>query len=322
MFRDKDKDYIQMDLSTTRYLARQDVVERFLDLLAHYGGVYIPERWDTQERSRRIFERASLPDIMMEWTLPQKRQYIFFHRKRPIEIQMFLRLERFAHAKFNDFTAYIRDKYFDAPGKVEEFLRFAIDLSSIISADYGFISHAKQECRQSPVLTPAERLPGIYWANFFGRPYIEFFGREKLLATPCYEVREISDDLILLLTADNPYRSEMVESDEVVNHIKEYLGKKAFAGPRFPDEPCEVPQFDFSDLRFETEPQPEESAVEKLARIRSEFEAKGYELIKESSGRLTLRAKDGSVAVFDINTGEVSLDTTEGKLGSSTHLSS
>jgi hypothetical protein len=89
--------------------------------------------------------------------------------------------------------------------------------------------------KDNPTYLHQQRLSGIYWANFFGRPYITFFGREKLLASPC-TVREINDDLILLLTAESPLQREMMENDAVTD-----LNQNAFAGPRFPDEKCTVP---------------------------------------------------------------------------------
>jgi hypothetical protein len=159
-------------------------------------------------------------------------------------------------------------------------------------------------------LTPAERLPGIYWANFFGRPYVEFFGREKLLATPCYEVREINDDLILLLTAESLNAAEMIESDEVVNQVKEYLNQNAFAGPNFPEEPCAVPKFNFGDVRWTTDLPVEESPEEKLIRLRTDLEAKGYELIDEKNGRLVFRGDDNSVVLIDKDKAEISVDMT------------
>ena len=132
--------------------------------------------------------------------------------------------------------------------------------------------------RQSPILTPAERLPGIFWANFFGRPYIEFFGREKLLAAPSTNAHVITDNLLLLLTAESPFEKEVLDSAEVENSVKSYLNQNAFAGPNFPDEPCAVPTFDFSDVRWGEEEEEEEveSTKDKLARLRSDFEAKGY----------------------------------------------
>jgi hypothetical protein len=81
-------------------------------------------------------------------------------------------------------------------------------------------------------------------------------------------------------------------------------------GPNFLDEKCAVPDFDFSDVRLGTQPPTLESAAEKFARVRSDLEAKGYRFLKEESGKHLFRGKDGSVAAFDITSGELSLDLT------------
>lgn len=309
MFLDKDRDYLTVNLHSTRYLGKQDILERFLELLSRYNGVYLPQKWDTDERAKRVYDRSNLSDLIKEWTIPKKTQFIFFSTKKPVEVQMYFRFERHARAKFNDFSLYIRDKHFDDRNRIKDFVSFVLEVASIISADYGLISHATQERRQSPVLTPGERLPGIYWANFFGRPYIDFFGREKLLATPCHEVREINENLILLLTAESPYSSEMLDNDNVVNRVRAYLNQNAFPGPRFPDEPCAVPKFDFSDLRVGTE-QPAVPPKERLNRIRLELEAKGNKLIEQSESHLKFRGEGDSIILVDAKTGTISLDMT------------
>lgn len=49
------------------------------------------------------------------------------------------------------------------------------------------------------------RQPELQWFNVFGKPYVELFGREKLLATPCYKVHEISENLIAIQLTQSPY---------------------------------------------------------------------------------------------------------------------
>jgi hypothetical protein len=310
MFWERETDYLQINLSSTRYLGRQHVAEQFLDLLQRYRGIYVPEKWDTEERTRRLFDETRRTEMIKEWIAPKKMQYLVFHRKRPVEIQMSFSIERFGRAKFNQFSAYARDKHFRNAANLDELLRFTVDVCQIISADYGFIAHTVQERRQSPVLTPAERLPGVYWANFFGRPYIEFFGREKLLTTPCYEVRGISEDLICILADESPSSTRMLESDDIVRGIRDYLDQNAFAGPHFPDEPCAVPKFDFRDVRWAIEAVAEESFEQRLTRIRADLESRGYETIAEGSDNIMLRAEDGSVVVVDFKSGDVSFDAT------------
>lgn len=219
-------------------------------------------------------------------------------------------IKRFSLAKFNEFSAYIDERHFRNRAQEKELLNFTTDLSQITRADYGFIAHRRQEKRQSPILTPAERLPGIYWANLFGRPYIEFFGREKLLATPCYRVCEINDDLILLLAAESLNAPELIDSDEIVNKIKSHLNQNAFAGPNFPNESCSVPKFNFGDVRWTTELPIEGTPEEKVARLCNDLRAKGYNLIQEKNRRLIFRSNDKSVVVIDKDKAEVSVDLT------------
>ena len=310
MFKSTDKDFVEMSLSTTRFLGRQHTGEEFLNLLSRYDGIYVPEKWDTEEKTTRAFDRSSSSDVLRVWTAPEKTQYLFFDRKRPVETQMFLRIRRFARAKFNDFSTNLRDGYLEGSDRIQEFLTFTAEVCTILSADHCYISHIVPSQRQFSSMTLAERLPGIYWANFFGRPYIDFFGREKLLAAPCHEAREIGDDLILLLTADSPYRGELFENDEVARRLKQYLNQNAFPGPNFPGEPCSVPQFDFSDVRDGAIPTEHEGPAEKIRRIRSDLEARGYQLLSDSEGRLTFRGSDGTIVAIDVITASVSVDTT------------
>lgn len=306
MFSDKKPDYTITNLHTTKYIGTQVVAETFLDLLLRFGGIYVPETWGTDENAQRVFKEGARQEIVREWTLPTKKRYLFFHRKRPVEIQMFLGIDRFPRAKFNRFSMYIRDKYFSSQKQIDEFLGLATELCSIMRVDYGFIAHALQERRHSPALTPAERLPGVYWANFFGRPYIDFFGREKLLGTPCFKVHQIQSDLILLLTAERPHCAAMLENDNIVDQVKRFLNQNAFAGLNFPDEPCNVPQFDFSEVRGETNASEMGSVEERIKRVRADLEAKGYRVISESATALLLQG-DACVAIFDLKTGELSL---------------
>jgi hypothetical protein len=301
--------FIKAEVFTTKYLGREDVAVNLLNLLLRNNTPYVPEKWGTDERPRYGINLNDLSPIIEEWLAPMASKHLLFARKRPAPAQLWLSIERFARAKFNRFIAYISDKYFKKAGQENELLDLITNICLATDAVYGFIAHKTQESRQSPILTPAERLPGIYWANFFGQPYIDFFGGEKLLATPCHEVREINENLILLLTAESPFQPEMLENDDIPNLIKGYLNQKAFAGPRFPDEPCEVPRFDFSDLRPKTETIVE-TPDQKLSRIIVELDAKDYKLINRSQDQITFRGKDNSTVVVNLKTGSISLDIT------------
>jgi hypothetical protein len=42
------------------------------------------------------------------------------------------------------------------------------------------------------------RIPDIYWATVFGRPYLELFSRERLLSAPAYRTGLLSEGIVLL----------------------------------------------------------------------------------------------------------------------------
>jgi hypothetical protein len=45
-------------------------------------------------------------------------------------------------------------------------------------------------------------LPGIYWLNFLGEPYVRLIGMERLLSIPAYEVQSISNGVLFILDVD------------------------------------------------------------------------------------------------------------------------
>ena len=71
-----------------------------------------------------------------------------------------------------------------------------------------------------------------------------------------------------------------------------------------------MPEFNFGDVRWTTELPVEESPDEKLARLRTDLEAKGYKLIEEKNGRLIFRGDDNSVVLIDRDKAEISVDMT------------
>lgn len=161
MFTDKDQNFVKVELDTTLYLGRKHIGEEFFDLLLRYEGIYLPERWDTEDRARlrRSFDQSCLPEFIEEWTRAEEWKTLFFTRRRPSPIELSVDIQRHQRAKFNEFSAYIHESYFKSAVQEKKLLNFTIDMSLITRADYGLIAHKRQERRQSPVLTPADAYP-------------------------------------------------------------------------------------------------------------------------------------------------------------------
>ncbi|NVB42804.1 hypothetical protein G6O69_33595 [Pseudenhygromyxa sp. WMMC2535] len=77
-------------------------------------------------------------------------------------------------------------------------------------------------------------LPNIHWGMVFGSPYIDLFGREKLLSAPAHRVWETpSGQIFLQLTSslfDLEHDYEHVHKTR--ERVKEHLGADAFYKPR------------------------------------------------------------------------------------------
>lgn len=85
-------------------------------------------------------------------------------------------------------------------------------------------------------------LPGIYWLNAFGPPYVEMMGRKKMLTSPAPVVEELGECVFIGLSsvAENWTRPEYKKAEAAV---LEHLGKHYFFLKHDPDRPLVAPDF-------------------------------------------------------------------------------
>jgi hypothetical protein len=78
-------------------------------------------------------------------------------------------------------------------------------------------------------------LPGLYWQNYFGGPYVDFIGRQRLLSAPACRVQEIGGG-VLVKVFEDPYSWASPESSDLKRRVLAHLGEEFFfikeAGPR------------------------------------------------------------------------------------------
>lgn len=144
--------------------------------------------------------------------------------------------------------------FFAADEHAEHFLQFAKSLYEWGDMVYGFAAHPNDYKAQTWLpqqviignrLVGAvgqkvmDALPGIFWANFFGPDYVNWFGREKFDQLPCYRLEELPDGGRLVLTSPSPL--EYDTSGETQEAIKHYLGRLAFGDVAHPERPTISP---------------------------------------------------------------------------------
>lgn len=76
-------------------------------------------------------------------------------------------------------------------------------------------------------------LPDLYNISIWGKPYIEFFGHDKLLKSPCYKVEELSSGVIWMQLSPEVYTEKGCWSaiTDVREKVKAYLNNNAFYDP-------------------------------------------------------------------------------------------
>ena len=132
----------------------------------------------------------------------------------------------------------------DGPERIKDLLREFISWSDGV---YGSVLYSGQAHKRVVQMTPLQRLDQAYWLNFFGQPYLEMFGRERVLHAPCYSVEEFNGRGVFLQAAPRFDSPEITDSADLLIQLEEYLGADAFAGRGYPQIPCRVPSFDLSE---------------------------------------------------------------------------
>ena len=91
-------------------------------------------------------------------------------------------------------------------------------------------------------------IPGLYWLNYFGGPYVELIGRERLLSAPAYEVKPVGDGVLIALdaSAESWQNEAYVEREQAVIA---HLGKQYFFSRHDPDRQTIAPDFRDYDRR-------------------------------------------------------------------------
>lgn len=216
--------------------------------------VFRPEKWGPFEPERRAFTLDDLADMRDDWN-----RYcgLGFKRRKP-EFWMLLEWWPWPDCKRlpGRFSMGIEEEFFKSPDGVRAFLEFATGVYRWGDMAYGLACHRQDYERKNvlpkPTMIDGKRisvggtyitrcLPGIYWANFFGRTCVEWFGEEKVRSAPCHALEELPDGGVLILTADTPAAYGERRAQQVEARLRDHLGADAFFDKKRPARPCRSP---------------------------------------------------------------------------------
>lgn len=88
----------------------------------------------------------------------------------------------------------------------------------------------------------SKHLPGLYWLNFFGKPYCDLIGRHRLLSAPAAETREVNEGVLLRLF-DDPRKWASPEYKAVERRVLDHIGPQYFFSKDQPNRKTTAPDF-------------------------------------------------------------------------------
>jgi hypothetical protein len=218
---------------------KKDVLDKFYSLLVDDRfseedllGPYEPLEYRFSDFTPDSFAELVLEErSLMAESEPSARQSLFLRNlispKKP---------NRFIH-------------YFEGVGtsdQVDICLEYGKSIFRLFKPDYGNVrsypEYFSKNLVEGPIVANAvginlrKHLPGIYWANFFGPRYVEFFGEGRLMSAPAHDVQRLGEAGILLLMSKSPFDYDKAEVKETEEAVVEHLGPEAFFFKSDPEE--------------------------------------------------------------------------------------
>lgn len=240
-----------LTVCSEHFLGTEAKCREFLDVLTTMDrGRWIPDKWGHYEPIRGVYSQDAHDAIVGAWTEERpagsgrSRNSILF-RKRTPQALVHVSTSRTQVPLLNWVSFDLAAKPFSVDDGAERLVEIMLAIVRWSDAVYATACHSRQAHNRSVGGTLLLRLQRLDWLTFFGEPYVEMFGRSRLLNAPCHQVREISGGVVMLATP-RPDSSELTRSDAFLLELEQYLDRNGFAGYGYPEVPCRVPHFDLS----------------------------------------------------------------------------
>jgi hypothetical protein len=191
-------------------LNREEDARRLISLWAETAPNTLPDRAGTHEPLRQ-FSLTDLAGLLAEWEY-----HVLFKKVAKPKLHSSVFMQHGPYRKHSAWTISIDDRQnLNLAGMLNLLERAAPEFS----ADFAFLQRPTKfgieiglASKSISYLTAAKKslslfvtthhlkkyIPDMYWVTIFGKPYVDFFSRERLLSAPAYRVKELDDGSVLL----------------------------------------------------------------------------------------------------------------------------
>jgi len=94
---------------------------------------------------------------------------------------------------------------------------------------------------------PSRHLPGLYWINFFGEPYVGLIGKKCLMTTPGSVIKETKNG-VLVQFGNEPLSWRTHEYKSAVEDALEHIGRRYFFDRQNTKQQTVAPHFTLESI--------------------------------------------------------------------------
>jgi hypothetical protein len=219
-----------------------------IDLLQGYDDIGVsPERYGSSDA--RTFELANLQqsDVERIW---MKAGGGHFKRKLPWNVQILVFfIKSRGGLVISHFWLWLDASFFQDSKRVARYLDLCKEIYSWGRMDHGYVAHEAEYVIKNR-FGPGSgvgganlriALPGIYWANFFGPIYTEWFGEDKFQSLATHYKEKLPDGGWLIVTCPSVLTYDDVRLQDHEKQMIRHLGEHAFFEMDNPDKQTKTP---------------------------------------------------------------------------------
>ena len=239
---------MSIDLTFKSMSPWEDRLGSLIALLGEQAS-FRPDKWGLTEDRLRVFTSSDLRLIQETWDR--------YHGIRIQSANSLMMFEWWPKCEIPGwFSMSVDAGFFASSDNIQTFLEFATSIYRWGDMVHGYACHWQDFERKNTLPRPTmiegkliatggmdirKCLPGIYWANFFGKSYVQWFGENTLISAPCFERRPLPNGGILLLSASTPLDYAKADAQRREWAMRRHLGEDAFFDKNNPKRLCRSP---------------------------------------------------------------------------------
>lgn len=247
-----------LSLTSLKDFQDAELAARVLQEINEAGQDFIPNVYGEYEPLKTKYDSAHCEPLIRIWTdegatgvqRSSASAWLQMEKRGKSKASYMMHWEKNQQARFNFFTFSVDLDYLRDKKRLQKFMDLGNRLLVLLEPVQANIWNYMLPEWCAPIDLKV-RHPELAWINYFGGPYIDLFGREKLLSAPCFRTFELEEDIIALQLTEELFQP--IPSD-VRRAVKKHLGEDAFVEE---GKTCRayktglVPEFDFSKVLFD-----------------------------------------------------------------------